>query len=104
MSSFLHNIILKGGGNTLRKNIALYKSPAWEKGILMLGQKPYYRLYPENDNFIKTAQNNNTHLLIVNEKITSLNTKLKIGYLPNGIYSVRVFSNGKQFVKRIIKE
>jgi len=69
MSSFLHNLILKGGGNTFRKNIALYKSPAWEKGILMLGQKPYYRLYPENDNFIKTAQINNTHLLIVNEKI-----------------------------------
>ena len=42
--------------------------------------------------------------LIINEKITAENTKLKIGYLPNGIYSVRVFSNGKQFVKRIIKE
>ena len=42
--------------------------------------------------------------LVMNQKLSSVNSVVSIADLSKGIYTIRIIANGQQLVKRIIKE
>ena len=42
--------------------------------------------------------------LVMNQKLSSVNSVVSIADLSKGIYTIRIIANGQQLVKRIIKD